>query len=457
MFIVLAAAVPVTVIVFLCMFAASWGLLATSSGFRPPDKQVLPAVLTAAISLTALIGASFGAVYAFRKQLLTERDGARADQQVFTDRYVKAAELLAHDQPSARLAGLDLLAVLADDWSEGRQTCVMAICSYLRLPPRMATDHGAEPGEREVRRTAWRLIRDRLQDRTKANSWHAFEFDFSGAEISDMDLEAIEMSDGVLRFHRCSFEGGTIRLNGARLHNTVVDFEGARFANMTVQMQACELTGKSVFNLDRAAIDTSVFFGERTSIGARARLTAERSRIAKSRFSFDPDGMHFFRGGGDSTIEGEVSFEKAKLSDVTVQMYTYTVSGRFVFAEARTENVEISVPKDIIDPRDGGQPYINLDVFPLGLTEINIGPGKMERGDLRIRPNPAGTSTTLTLSIRDFASLGGHLLIHAMGHDLWRSFELLLAGDQHGAISIMGPFPHRVKPEISRHASIDRF
>ena len=80
------------------------------------------------------------------------------------------------------------MARLADDWSGpgddgARQMCVDVLCAYLRLP------YGAEfektkPGEREVRRTLIRVIRDHLrEDKTPDERlrWSGLSFSFEGS------------------------------------------------------------------------------------------------------------------------------------------------------------------------------------------------------------------------------------------------------------------------------------
>lgn len=46
---------------------------------------------------------------------------------------------------------------MGDDWAAGRQLCVDVLCAYARLPA------AAQDGEREVRRTLFRVIRDHLR------------------------------------------------------------------------------------------------------------------------------------------------------------------------------------------------------------------------------------------------------------------------------------------------------
>lgn len=73
-------------------------------------------------------------------------------QRSLHERYAKAAEMIAHDSPSVRIAGLNVVAQLgrevrpADKW---RQTCINLLCSYLRdapKPPEGTSDGTASTG-----------------------------------------------------------------------------------------------------------------------------------------------------------------------------------------------------------------------------------------------------------------------------------------------------------------------
>lgn len=68
----------------------------------------------------------------------------------FGERFATATGRLGHDEPAVRLAGGHAMACLADDWEDGRQTCIDALCAYLRTPAR----------DQEVRDTVVDLIGD---------------------------------------------------------------------------------------------------------------------------------------------------------------------------------------------------------------------------------------------------------------------------------------------------------
>ncbi|MER7587948.1 hypothetical protein ABTW72_10445 [Micromonospora sp. NPDC127501] len=443
----LPVAAATAIILFLVLFIFLWILIAILSGFNAPNDRTLPAVLTASISMTALIGASLGAIYAFRKQVLAERDGLRADQQVYSDRYVKAAELLAHERPSARLAGLHSLAILADDWKEGRVPCVMAICSYLRLPTLDLQAENPDAGEREVRRTAWKSIRTRLLDPTDGISWHQQEFDFSGGHFDNVDLDLTRLNDARIQFRNCVFRDGELRLRATKLTDVVLDFTGSSFHNMKVMLQGAELNDGAVVCFDETSVTNSSFELHQMSMKAESHLLVRRAQISDSAFKFDADDEGFFFQRPASKVDGEVDFSESTLDRTRFSMHAYALTGRLVLHEVRTNDVRISVPSRI-----SGDAYVNLDVVSNGPTEISIGPGKLEGGDLRIRPR-GGEPKTLEVQFNTFELAGGEVLIYP-SVPYWKRFRFDLIHEQRGRLVISGDFDEDVDLDIDRAADI---
>jgi hypothetical protein len=321
----------------LVFFILLWILIALVSG--PPKTQSVSSIVTAAISMTALVGASLGAVYAFRKQILTERESVRAHQQVYADRFVKASELLANDKPSARLAGLHLLASLADDWDEGRDSCARAMCSYLRLPPPSEEAGDGGKGEHEVRRTAWQVISKRLADSEARTAWHTQELDFSGGRFGTVDLSSTELSDIKMDFRNCQFEDGELRLNNCKIRDGRINFSGSTLRNMTVVLGASRLEGDSDISFDQTVIENCVFILPFMRIGFESGLWCRRANVTKTKFLFDAEDLvHFVFQESYSEIEGEVDFSETQLSDVEISMHAYRLSGRLVLNDVITNN-----------------------------------------------------------------------------------------------------------------------
>ncbi|MEU0311511.1 hypothetical protein [Streptomyces cyaneofuscatus] len=186
-------------------------LTAENPGKKPVSGQ--DNVKTTVTALT-LVGAVLAGLYAYRKQLLDEGASHRADATQLAERYTKAAEQLGHDQAAVRLAGVYAMARLADDWEEQRRVCVNVLCAYLRMP--YETDTGSEgymKGEREVRLTIIRTIRDHLQDPTAATTWCGYDLDFTGAVFDGGDFAGVRIIGGKVDFRGAVFSSGTVNFN----------------------------------------------------------------------------------------------------------------------------------------------------------------------------------------------------------------------------------------------------
>ncbi|MFJ8563021.1 hypothetical protein ACIRD0_37280, partial [Streptomyces microflavus] len=169
-------------------------LSSEASGRKPVGVQD---IIKTTVTVLTLIGAVLAALYAYRKQLLDEGTSHRADATQLTERYTKAAEQLGHEQPAVRLAGVYAMARLADDWPEQRQVGVDVLCAYLRMP--YETDPAAPAfrhGEREVRLTIIRTIRNHLQDPTTGTTWCGLDLDLTGATFDGGDFCGSNFSGG---------------------------------------------------------------------------------------------------------------------------------------------------------------------------------------------------------------------------------------------------------------------
>jgi hypothetical protein len=440
-FLLMSAAGAAIGLVF-AFFVVLWILMALFSGV--PRGQSIASIVTAAISMTALVGASLGAVYAFRKQILAEREGLRSHQQVYTERFVKASELLANDKPSARLAGLHLLASLADDWDEGRDSCARAMCSYLRLPPPSGEGWDSGSGEREVRRTAWQAISKRLIDPRARTAWHNQELDFSGGQFGTLDLRSTDLTGVNIELRGCQFDSGQIVLSNLTFRNSRLDFSGATLRNMTVILAGARLQEGSDIVFDDANIEDCVFILPVMTIGPESGLWWRKARVQKTKFQFDADEIIIYATQERSSqIIGDIDFSRASLTDVDIIMHMYQLSGRLVFDDVVTRDVTILAPRTLF-----GHPYVNLDVIPEGPTKISVGPGSITGGDLRIRPS-GGSVATLTVDFVDYDLAGGEIQI--LGNvPVWRSFRFDSAREPKGDLTIFPGFPADVEVMLDR-------
>ena len=214
------------------------------------------------VALGALIAAGVGiwtSRFTTRKQLeITERTLKEQREsfrrtlehqqiQLFNERFAVAADKLGHSQPSTRLAGVYAMAGLADDWESQRQACIEVLCAYLRLPYEPDTaSKGYREGEREIRRTIIRVIRDHLRPGYTKIPWCGYNFSFEGAVFDCGDLSHTMLSGGHLSFHGVNFLTGTFHFTGAQFDGAQVWFNSAHFLGANVRFERARFVRGSV-------------------------------------------------------------------------------------------------------------------------------------------------------------------------------------------------------------------
>lgn len=298
------------------LYHGVYGLLADAARSQKPGKPVdINDVIKTTVTVLTLVGAVLAGIYAYRKQLLSEGDAHRADASQLADRYTTSAGQLGHDQAAVRLAGVYALARLADDWQEQRQVCIDVLCAYLRMPYQPnPTEPGHKEGEREVRLTIIRVIREHLRKPDAPTSWCELSFDFNGAIFDGGDFTGSHFC-GHADFSRAAFSGGLVEFRNATFINGIVDFSRAAFSGGTV-------------NFDRAAFSGSlVDFRNATFNGGTVnfRLAAfSRGIVNFSRAAFSGGTVNFhdaaFSGDlvdfdGAAFNGGAVDFERAAFND----------------------------------------------------------------------------------------------------------------------------------------------
>jgi hypothetical protein len=305
------------------------------------------------LSILTLVGAVLAGVYAYRKQRIAESDAHRADANQFADRYTTAAEQLGHDKAAVRLAGAYALARLADDWEEQRQVCIDVLCAYLRMPYQPDLDTpGYKEGEREVRQTVLRLIRDHLRRAPEhPHSWQGHDFDFTGVPFDGGDLSGAVFSGGTVSFDgatfprgtvsfdRAVFSGGTVSFGGAQFTGALVTFTRATFSGGTVRFDDAAFSGGTVRFYRAKFTSSTVTFNRATFSGGTVRFI--RATFSDCLVRFD---RGVFSGGtvsfgvaefSDGVVSfddaaffgGTVGFDDAAFSGGTVRFYRATFSG----------------------------------------------------------------------------------------------------------------------------------
>jgi len=229
--------------------------------------------------------------------------------EVFNERFAEITDLLSHEMSAPRLVGVRAMADLADAWPENRQTCVDALCEYLRQW--YARDPGPEAPEwergpfeaiREIRYTVIQAITAHLKD-DAAVSWQGLNFDFTGAVFDGGDFTSVR------------FPGGEVTFAGARFSSGAVSFVGAEFSGATVDFTHADFSGGQVG-----------FAGARFSSGAVSFVGA---RFSSGTVDFN--GAEF--SGGEVYFDGAefsgaaVSFDGADFSGATVSFGTFSLAG----------------------------------------------------------------------------------------------------------------------------------
>jgi Pentapeptide repeats (9 copies) len=190
-------------------------------------------VIKTTITVAGFVGAVLVGVYGYRKQQLAEGDARRADAEQLAQRYTTAADQLGHEKAAVRLAGVYAMARLADDWIEQRQVCIDVLCAYLRMPyePDPASEKHRE-GEREVRLTIIRIIRDHLQDPDPSapTTWCGRDLDFTNATFDGGRFDGAKFTGGKVSFDNAKFTGGEVAFEGAKFTGGEVVFDDTEFA-----------------------------------------------------------------------------------------------------------------------------------------------------------------------------------------------------------------------------------
>ncbi|MEU9363165.1 pentapeptide repeat-containing protein [Streptomyces avermitilis] len=296
------------------LFVGADALLTAKTASQKPVS--VQDVIKTTITVLTLIGAVLAALYAYRKQLLEEGASTRADETQLAERYAKAAEQLGHDQAAVRLAGVYTMARLADDWPEQRKVCVDVLCAYLRMPYE-SDPAGAEymKGEKEVRLTIIRTIRDHLQDPAASTTWCGLDLDFTGADFDGGDFSGATFSGGTVTFSHATFERSAVIFSGATFSGSTVTFYRARFLMSEVYFSDATFSGGTVTFYGASFSGSGPYFSDATFSGGT---------VAFYGASFSGGAVTFH---GATFSGGTVAFESVAFSSTTLTCTNTTFSG----------------------------------------------------------------------------------------------------------------------------------
>lgn len=279
-----------------------------------------------------------------RAKIETDRNGVR----LFNERFANASEQLGSEKAAVRLAGVYAMAGLADDWREGRQTCIDVLCAYLRMPytpPAEASDEApaqaddqlpmdadtaqAAREEREVRHTVMRLIGRHLRlAEDDATSWCSYDFDFTGVVFDGGNFSEAKFSGGEVSFVGATFVAGKVFFDGAKFSGGAVYFDDARFSGGRVFFDEATFTGGPVFFIRVAFSGGWVSFSGATF--------SEGASFVGATFS---EGQVFLDG---VTVDRGVFFDEATFSGGRVFSAGATFKGNTSFVRTTFSGGEVS-------------------------------------------------------------------------------------------------------------------
>jgi hypothetical protein len=254
----------------------------------------------AIISLVVMLGLGGVAavVIGYRRQRIAEAANVHERARLLSERLAITSTQLGHESAAVRLAGVCALAGLADDWPAKRQTCVDVLCGYLRMPYQPDPEElGWREGEREVRLSIIRTIRDHLRrDRTAdPYSWQGLDFDFTRATFDGGDFSGTTFADGVVSFEGAEFIGA-VSFMGTRFTDGKISFVGAHILAGNVYFADAVFSGGTVYFMDvQFSGGIVVFMGAQFSganvafIGAQfsgTDVTFSRAQFTKGCVSF---------------------------------------------------------------------------------------------------------------------------------------------------------------------------
>jgi hypothetical protein len=310
------------------------------------------------LTMVAGAGAAVALVVTYRRQ-------RRLEDGHFLERLGSSAAQLGDDKPAVQFAGIYALAALADESAiVKRQQVVDVLCAYIRLPydPSITGNAGTEtraektthpdiggvqqeitvttthkPGEREVRATIFRVIRDHLTVEA-VTPWSELTLDFSGATIDQCEFGGAIFSGGQVSFQGATFpsgwtsfvgatfSGGDVSFRQATFSGGRVSFADARFSSGPVGFVGANFSGGDVsFEHGRFAGGVVTFWradfsGGRVSF-SDAGFSGSSVTFSDAQFSggdVDFQGAKFTEGGvdfqGARFSKGQVVFRGAKFS-----------------------------------------------------------------------------------------------------------------------------------------------
>lgn len=277
--------------------------------------------------------------------------------RTLNERFATAADKLGSDKPPAvRLAEAYAMAGLADDWPEGRQTCVDVLCGYLRLPYEADPGGNAPTLERlafradcEVRHTVIRVITTHLKDGATV-PWQSLNFDFTGVVFDGGSFNFANFSGDMVDFGGAVFSSGYVSFSGAVFSGSLVSFSGAVFCGSTVHFGSAEFSSGTVNFGDVEFYSGRVYFA---GVGFSGGTVDFGGAVIHGSVYFV--GAEFSHGtvnfGGALFFGGTVDFGRAEFSGGTLDFSSVSDwSSPPEFPWTDTPPPDVKLPRSQINP-----------------------------------------------------------------------------------------------------------
>lgn len=151
--------------------------------------------ISTAIRNVALVTGGIAAIFlACWRSRVSERQANTADQGLLNERYQKAAEMLGHGIPAVRIAGINALRSLADNYPDQYHCQVIGLlCTFLRHPTKdvsIGTKGTLRVDVQEAITAVGRRSTRGISIEKKAN----FKLDLHGADMSFGQLSGINLA-----------------------------------------------------------------------------------------------------------------------------------------------------------------------------------------------------------------------------------------------------------------------
>lgn len=128
------------------------------------------------------------------------------------ERYAEAASQLGHASSTVRMAGVYVMATLADDWKlEGfedqRQACIDVLCSYYRTEPK---DEDVYDLDGPVRDGIWDSIVQHFREDADYRRWSGTKIDLRNLQMGPEQITGLRLDARILNFKGSNFGEGLI-------------------------------------------------------------------------------------------------------------------------------------------------------------------------------------------------------------------------------------------------------